>query len=339
MGELRGITLTSELHVILVAVLALPQRRQPQTTGNDSEDDDDVDDATPKTHRNDYVQYKDDNPRSSRLISTSHQMTVDSATSILNEAFAIAHTTSTASKSTNLNATDNNSTNHSSRTIPALSLEGVIAAKFLIDHTGNDDNHNNENKAHSDLLLNQLETALRSSTLIFESSSNSNSNTNATPSSYNNNAAFAKRLERLRLHSEERSYSRLTTNIQHPASHKAADDITVKSMTYAASVGLNMIVGPLAFGTFMYFFAGGVLNRFFDSNEDDNGRGRNGVDVRRVIAGVVSGVFMLFVEMILFVIRSHELDASVRKKGRKAEYRANPFGYTQKSMARTYVGD
>ncbi len=100
-----------------------------------------------------------------------------------------------------------------------------------------------------------------------------------------------------------------------------------------------MIVGPLAFGTFMYFFAGGILNRFFDSNEDDNGRGRNGVDVRRVIAGVVSGVFMLFVEMILFVIRSHELDASVRKKGRKAEYRANPFGYTQKSMARTYVGD
>lgn len=335
MGELRGITLTSELHVILVVVLALPQRRQPKATG-----DDDVDDATTKKNSNDYAEYKDHNLHSTKTVSISPQMTVDSATSILNEAIATAQTTLTASKSTNRNAIDNNISHNSTRTIPALSLEGVIAAKFLIDHTGFDDNHNNENKAHSDLLLNQLETALRSSTLIFESSSNSNSNTNATPSSYNNNnTAFAKRLERLRLHSEERSYSRLTTNIQHPASHKAADDITVKSMTYAASVGLNMIVGPLAFGTFMYFFAGGILNRFFDSNEDDNGRGRNGVDVRRVIAGVVSGVFMLFVEMILFVIRSHELDASVRKKGRKAEYRANPFGYTQKSMARTYVGD
>jgi hypothetical protein len=97
---------------------------------------------------------------------------------------------------------------------------------------------------------------------------------------------------------------------------------------------LNMIVGPLAFGTFMYFFAGGILDRFFSNNNTGEG-----VDVRRVIAGVISGAFMLFVEMILFVIRSHELDASVRKKGKRAEYRANPFGYTQKSMARTYVGD
>ena len=52
---------------------------------------------------------------------------------------------------------------------------------------------------------------------------------------------------------------------------------------------------------------------------------------------MVSGVFMLFVEMILFVIRSHELDASVTKKSRRRENRANPFGYTEKSMARVYV--
>lgn len=100
-----------------------------------------------------------------------------------------------------------------------------------------------------------------------------------------------------------------------------------------------MIVGPLAFGTFMYFFAGSILDRFFLDSGDVGGGGGGGVDVRRVIAGVISGAFMLFVEMILFVIRSHELDASVRKKGRKAEYRPNPFGYTTKSMARTYVGE
>jgi len=96
-----------------------------------------------------------------------------------------------------------------------------------------------------------------------------------------------------------------------------------------------MVVAPLSFGVFMYFFAGSIFNRFFDSDDRVN----ENIDIRRVIAGVVSGVFMLFVEMILFVIRSHELDASVRKKGRRRENRANPFGYTEKSMARTYVRD
>jgi hypothetical protein len=90
----------------------------------------------------------------------------------------------------------------------------------------------------------------------------------------------------------------------------------------------------------MYFFAGGIFGRLFDNDVEDDvrrGGGGNGVDVRRVIAGVVSGVFMLFVEMVLFVIRSHEMDASVARKGRRREIRANPFGYTQKSMVRVYV--
>ena len=90
----------------------------------------------------------------------------------------------------------------------------------------------------------------------------------------------------------------------------------------------------------MYFFAGSIFSRFFDSEIDINARtNMNQIDIRRVIAGVVSGVFMLFVEMILFVIRSHELDASVRKKGRRKENRANPFGHTTKNAARVYVRD
>ncbi|KAL7535581.1 hypothetical protein ACHAWF_005216, partial [Thalassiosira exigua] len=149
--------------------------------------------------------------------------------------------------------------------------------------------------------------------------------------------AYEKRLERLRLLDEERSYRKYTTNLD-GASKRKDDDITARSMTYATSVGLNMIVAPLSFGAFMYFFAGSIFARFFDDGEDLGG-GSSGVDVRRVIAGVVSGVFMLFVEMILFVIRSHELDASVRKKGRRKENRANPFGYTTKSMERVYVAE
>lgn len=101
-----------------------------------------------------------------------------------------------------------------------------------------------------------------------------------------------------------------------------------------------MIVAPVSFGVFMYFFSGSLFSRWLDGDDVDVGversRGGSGTDVRRVIAGVVSGVFMLFVEMILFVIRSHELDASVRKKARRRENRANPFGYTERTAKRVY---
>lgn len=97
-----------------------------------------------------------------------------------------------------------------------------------------------------------------------------------------------------------------------------------------------MIVAPVTFGVFMYFFAGSIFGRFFPDNHA-NTHGNN-VDIRQVIAGVISGVILLFIEMILFVIRSHELDASVRKKKRKKEYRSNPFGYTSRAMERVYEG-
>ena len=109
-------------------------------------------------------------------------------------------------------------------------------------------------------------------------------------------------------------------------------------MMYATSVGLNKIEAPVTFGVFMYFFAGSIFGRFFPDDNNTNTRGNN-VDVRQVIAGVLSGVILLFIEMILFVIRSHELDASVRKKKRKKEYRSNPFGYTSRAMERVYEGE
>jgi hypothetical protein len=46
--------------------------------------------------------------------------------------------------------------------------------------------------------------------------------------------------------------------------------------------------------------------------------------------GVISGVGMLFVEMILFVIRTHEFDAVVSKKKRKRAATISPFGHTSK---------
>ncbi len=367
MGELRGITLTSELHDILVAVLDLPTTNTAIMTGNDAttttKNKNSID-SPPNLESEDCNNIDNDDddaelvsPRTATpIISRPYpRMTVTTATSILNATIVTKPAPLTTTSTTIHNATDNAISNNSSHIIiPTLSLEGVIAAKFLIDDpSGHDNNNSNRNHNaddkvhdhdHRHHLLHRLETALRSSTLSFgpantnPTSSSSSSNKHSTTTT-TTTTAFAKRLERLRLYSEERSYSRLTTNIQHPAAYKSADDVTVKSMTYATSVGLNMIVGPLAFGTFMYFFAGGILNRFFIDNNSANSNSEGGVDVRRVIAGVISGAFMLFVEMILFVIRSHELDASVRKKGKRAEYRANPFGYTERSMARTYVGD
>lgn len=234
------------------------------------------------------------------------------------------------------------SSSSSSSNFDALSLSGLVPIRCLIEYSI-------ETSAEDRTRLRrELEDALRVAGLSFESRTEDDLGDDdgyGSPPSRTSNSAFARRLERLRLMDEERSYGKLTTNLRSHSTTKD-DDVTARSMTYAASVGLNMIIAPISFGVFMYFFAGGIFGRFFDDVKDydddhDNDVPRRGggnvVDVRRVIAGVVSGVFMLFVEMVLYVIRSHEIEASVARKGRRKENRVNPFGYTQKSMARVYV--
>jgi len=146
---------------------------------------------------------------------------------------------------------------------------------------------------------------------------------------------YLHRREKLKLLAEENKYNKITTNIQ---DSRQEDDITAKSMTYAASVGLNMIVAPISFGTFMFFFSGGVFDFFFPKADDYNtnrNTAHNPVDIKRVIIGVVSGVIMMIIEMVLFVIRTHEFDhyATKKKKARGVE----PFGaYTSKSTKEYY---
>eukprot|EP00934_Nitzschia_sp_Nitz4_P009182 Nitzschia sp. Nitz4//scaffold48_size128905//52671//53462//NITZ4_003595-RA/size128905-processed-gene-0.82-mRNA-1//1//CDS//3329552967//9172//frame0 len=130
---------------------------------------------------------------------------------------------------------------------------------------------------------------------------------------------FRQRMERLRLQNEETKYVRLTNNLQ----KEVQDDVTAKSMTYAASVGLNMIIAPISFGGFMYIFAGGIFDYFL--GEEFSSRTSGGTDIKRVIVGVVSGVLMLFVEMILFVIRTHEVEVHTTKKQKKKKA-VQPFG-------------
>ncbi|KAL3770177.1 hypothetical protein ACHAW5_009272 [Stephanodiscus triporus] len=324
MGKLRGIVLTPELRSVIDAVLALPQKQhqEPSRAGGANDDDGCPGKTTTTTTTTTSMSPERAARGARRELSTR-------GTSRSNDAGE--------AKSAVRSATSSSSA--------TLSLSALEPIRFLIDNSLNDSSHDG---IRTTLLL-ELEGAIRKSSLSFapDDDSNDKSPDDGLPTSAPSDVdvdrtAFEKRLAKLRLRDEERSYGRLTTNLRNRSSMIGDDDVTAKSMTYAASVGLNMIVAPVTFGVFMYFFAGGIFGRFFDDDDDDvygdrrHPRG-GGVDVRRVIAGVISGCFMLFVEMILFVIRSHEIDASSTRKGRRSENRANPFGYTQKSMARVYV--
>jgi hypothetical protein len=87
---------------------------------------------------------------------------------------------------------------------------------------------------------------------------------------------FRRRIEMLKLKQEENRYGGLVKNV---GLHAPNDDVTTRSMTYAASIGLNMIVAPLSFGCLMYFFAGGLFNYM---GWDENRPAYMGPDIRKV---------------------------------------------------------
>ena len=168
-------------------------------------------------------------------------------------------------------------------------------------------------------VLASLERALQKTSLVFSAAP-------APKEETEQQRKFRKRMDRLRLQSEETKYMKLTNNLN---TGKDEDDITGRSMTYAASVGLNMVIAPLSFGCFMYFFAGGIFDYFL--GESFSSRTTGGTDIKRVIVGVISGVIMLFIEMILFVIRTHEFEAHQRKRQKKKKP-MQPFGvYSKRS--------
>eukprot|EP00816_Leptocylindrus_hargravesii_P009194 CAMPEP_0196812884 /NCGR_PEP_ID=MMETSP1362-20130617/32057_1 /TAXON_ID=163516 /ORGANISM="Leptocylindrus danicus, Strain CCMP1856" /LENGTH=242 /DNA_ID=CAMNT_0042188827 /DNA_START=53 /DNA_END=781 /DNA_ORIENTATION=- len=185
-----------------------------------------------------------------------------------------------------------------------VELSEIATVKSMVDKLKTE---KKDMRQELDYLNKRFENALRGSTLMF-------SKPDETKSKDPERLKFEKRMERLRLKSEEMKYQSLTQNL---AQNPKTDDVTTRSMTYATSIGLNMIVAPISFGAFVYFFAG----QFIDF--DEGYRGRRG-EARRVLLSVLAGIFMLFVEMILYVIRSHQLEESVRSKQKKAT--PSPFG-------------
>lgn len=186
-----------------------------------------------------------------------------------------------------------------------LSISSIRALNSLIDKTQQG----------------RLDSALKASKLSYTCPQTENER------SEEEEIQFQKRMDWLRCRQEESRYVKLTHNI---GTSIKTDDVTTKSMMYAASIGLNMIVAPLSFGVFMYFFGGSLMNFVFPSANNTV------TDIRRVILGVISGVAMLFIEMILFVIRTHELESAVRRK-EKRQLKKNggfqPFGVYTKPLS------
>jgi uncharacterized membrane protein len=86
----------------------------------------------------------------------------------------------------------------------------------------------------------------------------------------------------------------------------------------------------------MYFFAGGIID-FLWKRPDATSFAASSIDNRKVICGVVSGVIMLIVEMLLFVIRTHEMDKAMRKKTKKKTVK--PFGPYSSASIKTFKGE
>lgn len=311
MGEVRGILLNPTLRSTIKEVLALPQPHESPSSGLEGRPDSATEIRTTTTPANNNAASATCSPAASldRAKHTKQQLSSRCSTLSIEEA------------TSSLKATcDNFDTGDATAVIP---LDQIAALQLLLSSS--------TDRAEAQRLLSSIEKAIRPTALLFERKKLTSSNTD-------NNEAFQKRMTYLRQLQEEKSYLASTSNIQKQLNaHSRQDDVNVKSMMYATSVGLNMIVAPISFGVFMYFFAGSLFARFFPV--DATTTRSSEIDVRQVIAGVISGVVLLFIEMILFVIRSHELDASVRKKSRMRSYKSNPFGYTSRAMEKTYNGE
>jgi hypothetical protein len=311
MGKVRGILLNPTLRSTIKEVLALPQPHESPSSGLDGLPDSATESRTTTTPANNAAS-SCSTPAASlaRAKHTIQQLSSRCSTLSIEEA------------TSSLKATcDNFDTGDATAAIP---LDQIAELQLLLSSS--------TDRAEAQRLLSSIEKAIRPTALLFERKKLASSSNN------DNNEAFQKRMTYLRQLQEEKSYLASTSNIQKQLNaHSRQDDVNVKSMMYATSVGLNMIVAPISFGVFMYFFAGSLFARFFPV--DATTTRSSEIDVRQVIAGVISGVVLLFIEMILFVIRSHELDASVRKKSRMRSYKSNPFGYTSRAMEKTYNGE
>ncbi|GMI13897.1 hypothetical protein TrLO_g14625 [Triparma laevis f. longispina] len=122
---------------------------------------------------------------------------------------------------------------------------------------------------------------------------------------------YRARIESLKIKAEQREYAAMTSGLgggisEALAGHQSEQTSIASEMNKLSSVtaiATNMILAPLTFGFFLYFF---VSSRIFDNR------------TYQILCSIVGGIGMLFVEMTLFVLRSNTLidhDEKERVKG------------------------
>jgi len=89
-------------------------------------------------------------------------------------------------------------------------------------------------------------------------------------------------------------------------------------MKYATSVCMNMILAPISIGGFIYYCSQWMVK---DS-------GSNKVSLARILWSVCSGIIILFIEMVLFIIRNDRMDVTIEKK--RVRRNVICFGYDRK---------
>lgn len=143
---------------------------------------------------------------------------------------------------------------------------------------------------------------------------------------------YLERIEKLKLRKEERKYCKLTKNVNF-CKKNMNNDIT-QNMKYVTSIGMNMIIAPISFGVFIFYVPELVFRN--DKNVTDNKTNR--ISITRILLSVISGVIILFIEMILFIIRNHQMDYCIRKNKDAKEKNTNCFGYHAKNNIKTFCG-
>ena len=126
---------------------------------------------------------------------------------------------------------------------------------------------------------------------------------------------YKRRIAMLRLKSENSDYKSLTGNLHKINQSNKTDENSMANefnkLGNTAALALNMMIGPIVVGCFLYTFCSGL----FSNNNDTNNNNANNTSL--IIFSVLGGVALLFIELILFVIRTDAMISHSSKTFRK----------------------
>lgn len=116
-------------------------------------------------------------------------------------------------------------------------------------------------------------------------------------------AAQARRRAELTRRGEHRAYAKLVRSVHTPPVRP--EERMAASLRHQFTISANMVVAPLASAGICY-----VLSRHIVSEKN------------RVVVALLGGIGMLFIEMVLFILRTYSVEHHVARKKRKEAWDA-----------------